>query len=151
MIRPLRYAHRYVWLVIAAVLPAGIFLAWLVIPNAVPVEKLLRQELELLPVIQQQKQSEQYCVNLRSDRAKTAWQLEWKNRMPLTIPSAVIYQTIGDVKDISKMRLIGRIESRGDFVFQLPIEDGSRQPIGLIVYDFIHEKIVDSINFKQPL
>ena len=151
MIKSLRNAHRKIWMAIAVLLPAGIILAWLVIPGVVPVKHLLTPKVELLPIIKTNRESNRYCINLRSNREGTAWQLEWKNKIPLTVPSAVIYEAVSNMKDISQLRFIGRIESRGDYVFALPPETNFKTPITLILYDFIHEKTVDSINFKHPL
>lgn len=151
MIKPLRNAHRRVWMAIAIFLPAGIILAWLYIPDFVPVKQVLRPKVELLPIIKTNRESKRYCINLRSNQEGTTWQLEWKNKIPLTVPSAVIYQAVDNIKDISKLRFIGRIESRGDYVFALPPETNFKSPITFVLYDFIHEKTVDSIDFKHPL
>ena len=111
------------------------------VPSAVPVKTLLRHDVQLLPVIKTSHESQQYCVNIRCDKAQASWQLEWKNRLALTSPSAVIYV----VESKNNRRLIGRIEARGQYVFAL------QQPgkeLNLILYDFIHEKVVDSLYFK---
>ena len=151
MIKSLRNAHRKIWITIAVLLPAGIILAWLVIPDAIPVRQLLKPKIELLPIIKTNKESKEYCINLRSNQEGTAWQLEWKNKIPLTVPSAVIYEAVSNAKDISQLRFIGRIESQGDYVFALPPETNFKTPITLLLYDFIHEKPVDSINLTHPL
>lgn len=133
MIKPLRNTHRRIWLALAILLPAGIVAAWLVIPD--PVITLSTPAQQLLPVIQAKSESSQYCINIRSNTDKTNWQLEWKNKQPLTVPSAVIYQT---------NQLVGRIEATGDYVFQLQ----PHKEINLVLYDFIHERAIDSFNFK---
>jgi hypothetical protein len=102
----------------------------------------------LLPVIRSQQRSAQYCVNIRSNPGKTNWQLEWKNKVPLTVPSAVIYQTANKNMDLTKAQLIGRIEARGDYLFPLKIDPATNGELILVIYDFIHEKVIDSLNFK---
>jgi hypothetical protein len=151
MIKSLRNAHRKIWITIAVLLPVGITVAWLVIPDVVPVKQLVRPKVELLPVIKTSKESDRYCINLRSNQEGTVWQLEWKNKVPLTVPSAVIYEVTGDISNISKMRFIGRIEARGDYAFPLPSGTNLEKSITFLLYDFIHEKTVDSIEFKHLL
>ena len=80
MIKALRKRHRQIWIAWAVLLPVGIVFAWLVIPNQQPV-KLLRQEAEvLLPEIVKSSNKNDYLINLRSNKERTAWQLEWKNK-----------------------------------------------------------------------
>ena len=135
-------------------LPIGIILSWLVIPNPVPVKILPATNVELLPVIQDKKETPEYCLNLRSNNDKTSWQLEWKNRLELTTPSAVIYKAPpppqGGMQSFSVERaeLIGRIEARGDYVFPLKVDSTKKNELNLVVYDFIHEKIIDSLTLK---
>lgn len=146
MIRPLRNTHRRVWIAIALLLPLGIIFSWLAIPNPVPIKLLEQTETSLLPDIEDKKETTQYCINIRTNAEKSAWQLEWKNRLDLAIPSAVIYQAKNGNNNIDSAKLIGRIEARGDYVFAL--QPGSESILYLFVYDFIHGKIIDSVNFK---
>lgn len=118
-----------------------VVLSWFVIPQTAPVKTILRPEAELLPVIKASEESARYCVNIRSDRQQGDWQLEWKNKQALTSPSAVIYIIEGNMKK----RLVGRIEARGQYVF--PLQHTGRE-LNLVLYDFIHEKVIDSLYFK---
>jgi hypothetical protein len=158
MIKPLRKRHLQIWTAIAALLPIGIIFSWLVIPNPVPVKILSTSKVELLPVVQAKKETEQYCINIRSNHNKTDWQVEWKNKLALTVPSAVIYKaplnppqggTFESFKPESA-ELVGRIEARGDYVFPLGTDTTANSELNLVVYDFIHDKIVDFITFKFP-
>lgn len=153
MIKPLRKRHLEIWMAIALLLPAGIIFSWLVIPNPVPIKKISSKSMALLPIIQEKRETLLYCINIRSDADKTNWQLEWKNKLPLTVPSAVIYRVpLNPVGGRSfkpgDAALIGRIEAKGDYIF--PLKNDSTQNAGMnfMLYDFIHEKIIDSINFK---
>lgn len=141
MIKSLRNKHGQVWAVIAVLLPMMVVFSWFVIPGAVPVKTLLRPATELLPVIKASEESEQYCVNIRSDRAQKDWQLEWKNKLALTSPSAVIYVVEGN----TRTRMVGRIEARGQYIF--PLQYAGRE-LNLVLYDFIHEQVIDSLYFK---
>ena len=104
--------------------------------------------MELLPVIKYTTEKKEYKINIRTNKENTAWQLEWKNKLALAVPSAVIYQVKGNNNDITKAQLIGRIEARGDYVFQLKRDSVKQQDFSFLVYDFIHEKIIDNVNFK---
>ena len=156
MIKPLRKRHLQIWTALAILLPAGIVLSWLVIPNPIPVKILNPATAELLPIIKFKKDTEQYCINIRTNKENTAWQLEWKNKMPLTVPSAVIYKASpspskGGVSRSftpGNSQLIGRIEAKGGDVFAFASDSISRHQLHFIVYDFIHQQIIDSINFQ---
>lgn len=128
----------------AVLIPAGILLAWLAIPNDVPV-KLLNDDITLLPAVVRKAETENNIINLRSNNERTAWQLEWKNKKELTVPSAVIYRVTDKNKDISGQQLIGRIEARRDYVFNLPVDSTGYSSLQLVLYDFIHEQKIDSI------
>jgi len=147
MIKPLRKRHRQVWILLAILLPAAILLSWLVIPNPVPVKLLKPVSMELLPVIKYTTEKKEYKINIRTNRENTAWQLEWRNKLALAVPSAVIYQAKDNNTEITKAQLIGRIEARGDYVFQLKRDSVKQQGLSFFVYDFIHEKIIDNVNF----
>lgn len=151
MIKPLRNAHRQTWLLLAFLLPAGIIAAWLVIPAADPVTVLSRPSSRLLPEIQAKHESLQHCAYIRSSVDRTDWQIEWKNKTPLAVPSAVIYQLQGKQTTIDNARLIGRIEATGDYVFPLQPDSALPKKLSLLLYDFIHEKVIDSLNFKINL
>jgi hypothetical protein len=49
---------------------------------------------------------------------------------------------------VDRAQLIGRIEARGDYVFPLKVDSAKKNELNLVVYDFIHEKIIDSITLK---
>lgn len=147
----------------ALLLPAGIIFSWLVIPNPVPVKLISSANAELLPVIQAKKDTLPYCINIRSDAEKTNWQLEWRNKLPLTVPSAVIYKVPlvpgparNDVADRGTLtfkpegaELIGRIEATGDYVFPLKHDDNDEK-FRLVVYDFIHDTVIDFVTLNIP-
>lgn len=156
MIKPLRKRHLQIWTTLAVVLPLGIIFSWLVISNPVPVKIIETERPALLPVIQAKKETLSYCINIRTDETKTNWQLEWKNKLALTVPSAVIYKallnppgggTFGSFTPGSS-ELVGRIEARGDYIFPLKHDTSENKELNLVVYDFIHDKIIDSLNFK---
>lgn len=154
MIKALRKRHRQIWLAWAILIPAGIVFAWLAIPNQ-PAVRLLKENSPLhLPEVVYSTDRADYLVSIRSDKTNKTWQLEWKNKTALTVPSAVIYRiqtagtgSSGEMFDPIKAELLGRIEARGDYIFPIQIDSTGRSPLHLVLYDFIHEKIIDTINF----
>ena len=155
MMKSLRKRHLQVWTAWAVLIPIGILFAWLAIPNSEPVKLLRSPFVDLLPVIKKTSDKKDYTVNLRSNRENTEWQLEWKNKMALTVPSAVIYRASpnpsagGALESFrpGSVELIGRIEARGDYVFPLPQDSTQYKELKLVLYDFIHQKIIEYINF----
>lgn len=143
MIRPLRKRHLQVWIAWAVLLPIGILFAWLVIPNQSPVKLLQEPSQDLLPVIKSSAENENFMLNIRSNAENSKWQLEWLNKKMLTVPSAVIY----DIRD-GERQLVGRIETKGRYLFMLQQDSLSSIDKTFLLYDFIHEKIIDSLNCK---
>ncbi len=156
MMKPLRRRHLQIWMAWAILLPAGIVSAWLAIPNQGWVKLLQSPMAELLPVIKSTSDKKGYTVNLRTNNENATWQLEWKNKLPLMVPSAVIYKASpnpsegGALESFSPKHslLIGRIEARGDYVFHLTTDSIPSNEINLVLYDFIHQKVIDTINFR---
>jgi hypothetical protein len=166
MIKPLRKKHLQIWTALAILLPTGIVLSWLVIPNPVPVKIVQTVHTELLPIIKYKKDSGQYCINIRTNKENTVWQLEWKNKRALMVPSAVIYKashelhsqpsqnSVASKGGVSRSftpasaQLIGRIETRDNYIFPLPKDSLAANELHFILYDFIHQQIIDSINFQ---
>lgn len=146
MIKPLRKRHRQIWMLWALLLPAGISMAWLAIPNQPSIKLLSETKETLLPQVTGSADKKDYLVNIRTDNNHTQWQLEWKSKTILKVPSAVIYKIINPGAEISKQQLIGRIEARKDYVFALPQDSSGYKEMRLILYDFIHEKELDTIN-----
>jgi hypothetical protein len=154
MMKPLRKRHLQVWIAWAVLLPVGITFSWLAIPNSTPVKLLQSQPAALLPVVKKTDDKKNYTVNLRTNDENTQWQLEWKNKTALTVPSAVIYKASpnpskGGAFESFKpeeAELIGRIEARGDYVFSIKMDSTEYSRLNLILYDFIHQQTIDSIN-----
>lgn len=147
MIKAQRKYHRQIWMLWALLLPAGIILGWIAVPNQLPVKLLKNETPSLLTEVVRIADGKNYMVVLRSDKEKTNWQLEWKNKSVLEYPSAVIYNVTGVNGDIKKGKIVGRIETKGDYVFQLPADSSGYSSLQLLLYDFIHDQKIESINF----
>ena len=147
MIRTLRKRHLQVWSLLLVLLPTGIVLSWLVIPNQATVKLLQSPSIAALPVIIKTEELPDYTINLRTNEQRNEWQLEWINRSVLRVPSAVIYEVTDSSAGIAKAKLIGRIETSGRYVFPISHYDPGQVP-HFILYDFIHQQIIDHINFK---
>jgi hypothetical protein len=151
MIKGLRKRHRQIWMVWAILLPAGIVLAWLAIPDQQTIRLLQRPAINPLSEIVQSFSLPDYSINLRSNTTRSEWQLEWFNKKVLRVPSAVIYQLSeknGSFNPVNA-KLIGRIEAQGGYWFPVSIDSSINKPLNLVLYDFIHNKIIDSIQLKK--
>lgn len=146
MIRAQRKYHRYIWSMLFLLLPAGIVVAWLAIPNHTAVTLVKGETPALLPFVIRSASNNDYTAELRANDSKTKWQLVWKNKKVMTVPSAVIYDVTGAGNDLNKARLVGRVESKGEYRFDLPADSAGYAGLHLVLYDFIHAKQINSIN-----
>ena len=143
MIRPLRKRHLQIWSALAVLIPVSIVAAILARPKDISSDLLQPSSTKALPVVIKSLEKENYVVRLRgNDQAAT--QLEWINKNALTFPTAVIYRTHGTFSPMHD-DLIGRIEARGTYRFAL--KPDTANDYHFIVYDFIHQQKIDSINF----
>ena len=144
MIKQLRKRHFQIWSAMLILIPSGIISATLVIPKQTKNALLQPAVTRALPVVIKTMEKQDYTVNLRGNSQIPA-QLEWINKTALTVPTAVIYKIVPGKKDIENADLIGRIESKGTYHFDLKNE--ATNDFHFILYDFIHQHIIDSINF----
>lgn len=144
MIKSLRKRHLQVWYALMVLLPVGILFAWLAIPHQHPVKLLQASNTNVLPVIEKTVELPGYTIHLRADELRSSRQLEWINKLVLKVPSAVIYQVSDTAFDISTSKLLGRIETSGTYLF--PLDSAAVAP-RLVLYDFIHQQVIDHINF----
>ena len=143
MTKQLRQKHFRFWLLLLLILPLSIISARLVRPKAAIDNLLQPASTNALPTLLQTADMENYTVNIRKGNDSTQ-QVEWINKQTLTVPTAVIYKTAKGNKTIENAEMIGRIEARG--VFRFPMKPGVVEQ--LLLYDFIHQQIIDTINFK---
>jgi len=143
MIRPLRKRHLQIWSVLAVLIPVSIVCA--VIARPKPGDSVLLQPADAasLPVIIKTVEKENFVVRLRGNN-EIPGQLEWINKNTLTFPTALIYKTYGAFSP-EHADLIGRIEARGTYRFALKADQG--REYHFVLYDFIHQQKIDSINF----
>ena len=149
MMKPLRKRHLLIWRSLAVLLPAGIIIAWLSVPKQ-PVQMLLQpQAITPLPVVLKRSDKTNYTVTIRSNENGSKLQLEWINKIALQYPTATIYAGTA-INDLDKAKPIGRIETRGNWYF--PLDSTFNETVGktdhFILYDFIHQQVIDTINFR---
>ena len=65
MMKPLRKRHLQIWMAWAILLPVGIVVAWLSVPEQKPVKLLQSHTVEVLPVIKNTKDLDNYTINIR--------------------------------------------------------------------------------------
>ena len=144
MVKQLRKRHFQIWSAMLILIPSGIISATFVIPKQTKNALLQPPVTRALPVVIKTREKQDYTVNLRGN-SQTPAQLEWINKTALTVPTAVIYKIVSGKKDIENADLIGRIESKGTYHFDLT--NDAINNFHFILYDFIHQHIIDSINF----
>lgn len=149
MIKILRKRHLQIWYAFAFLLPLFIVVAWMAIPQK-PVNNLLQPAFSSsLPKLIQSVKKDNYILNVRCSENEGNCQLEYIHRHPLTIPSLLIYIMKPGAQTVDEHVLLGRIESSGSHYFPLPAAGGN-EATGFILYDFIHQQIIDTILFKDP-
>ena len=150
MIKSLRKKHLQIWILWSALIPVGVISAVLVRP-VFPKDKLLQPgATTTLPVVIRSFNKENYTVNIRANKDISHLQLEWINKKTLTYPTATIYNASPNPSDGGAFKpadseLVGRIEARGVYHFNL--KKNSTNNYHFILYDFIHQQIIDTINF----
>ncbi len=144
MIKALRKRHLQIWTAWSVLLPVGIIGAYIAVPEKKTGKLFSAGTEQALPVVSKQADRADYSVVLRTDASSLQWQLEWKSKVASTYPSSLIYQMTNsnDIKDAS---IIGRVEAKGDFYF--PLKPDSLKQYHFVLYDIIHQQIIDSINF----
>ena len=142
MNRQLRRRHLQFWLLLLPLLPLAIISALLVRPKSAIGNLLQPLSTNALPLVTQTFRKESYTINIRNGNDSTQ-QLEWINNSVLTVPTAVIYLTEKGSRTIENGQMLGRIEARG--VYRFPMKAGRVEQ--LLLYDFIHQQIIDTINF----
>jgi len=152
MMKPLRKRHLQIWILLAILLPVGIVTAWVSIPQQAK-EKLLQPlSAKDLPVTLKTFYSrDSYEVVLQTNADTSEFQLEWLNKQTLTYPTATIYKMPLHDTDITHGKLVGRIEARGNYYFKVDSTFNTKKDstYQLLLYDFIHKQIIDSITFKK--
>jgi uncharacterized protein YpmB len=141
MIKPLRKRHYQIWATFAILIPAVIISAYLAVPKQAVGNLLQEDKSEALPVVINKAERKNYSVYLRHSNDKQNYQLQWDNKKIAALPSSLIYKISNNQKE-----LVGRIASEGDYLFPLPKDTAGRY--SFILYDIIHQQIIDSINFK---
>lgn len=148
MIKPLRKRHFQIWLMLAFLIPIGILLGLLALPKQVQ-DKLLQPPAgNAFEQVIKTVSHPSFSASLRTNADHTRLQLEWTNKDPLDVPSALIYQTkdTATLSSTQNENLVGRVEPRGKYLF--PIKNTSSiDTLEFIVYDIIHHRVVDRIHF----
>ena len=159
MIKILRKRHLQIWILWAVLLPVGIIVAWMAVPEKVT-QQLLQNPQAYTTLMEVDKiKSKNYTIKILTDsvnRNTSKLYLEFINEKELAVPSLLIYQIIyPNEKSIDKQLLLGRVESKGSTVF--PLDFAASDPIirnsagfiaKFLLYDFIDKKAIDTIAVK---
>lgn len=148
MNRKQRITHFYTWILLAVLLPLLMLIARLATPLQ-PTQILFQpsdsSDLKLLPVVAGHRKAAGYDVYLRCSQDSVKWQLEWINKQELKFPTAAVYKVPRGEINVSNSELIGRIEARG--LYHFPLRRDSTNQYHFMLYDFIHNKVIDTLNF----
>jgi hypothetical protein len=144
MVKTLRKRHLQIWTLLMVLIPAGIISARLAIPHSATSRLLQPMGMGAYPVIVKTVDTKNYTVRIRQ-AADSSHQLEWINKVILTVPTCTIYSLPEGTGDIKKGQLIGRIEAMGTYHFPVPPNTAAVKQ--LVLYDFIHQQIIDTIHF----
>jgi hypothetical protein len=142
MIKPLRKRHLQIWGLLGFLIPLGIISGYMAIPKQAYTKLLQDDTATALPVVCNKIERKNYAVYLRSDAEKINYQLQWINKTVSAIPSSLLYKTNNNDKE-----LIGRVASTGSCFF--PLKTDSTNAYQFVLYDIVHQQIIDTINFKK--
>lgn len=135
-----------IWITWAVLLPLGIAVAYTSIKKPPTIHLLMPPAGTGLPVLIRSVDNERYSIALLGNTDSTQLQLQWVNKKVLTVPTATIYKMAAGSNNLTKADLLGRLEARGTYYF--PVDSGFlREKPDLVVYDFIHKKVLDTIKF----
>jgi hypothetical protein len=149
MTKPLRKRHLYMWLVLGLLLPPGILSAWLARP-AKPIDALQVQPAgSAYTQVVDSVRTEKYIARMRCSENNAGCQLEYINRLALEVPSVLLYRMRPGAVNIDGHELLGRIGPKGSYYFAIPVAQpgNQEQRRQFILYDFIHQQVIDTIKF----
>ena len=146
MIKPLRKRHLQIWIAWAVLLPVGIAVAYTSVKKNATIQLLQPPAGTGLPAVIKSFDNERYSIALLGNTDSTQLQLQWVNKKVLTVPTATIYKVAANSNDLTGAVLLGRLEARGTYYFSVDPAFLLQKP-DLVVYDFIHNKVLDTIKF----
>lgn len=147
MTKNLRKRHLQIWIAGSFVFPLAIIIAWTSVVHPPKQSSVLSKDGISLPVIIKQWEKKDYRVTIQGDSSGRICQLEWIKKSALRVPAATIHLAGSGDFITDQSILIGRIET-GDIQY-FPLEARLIKKQGsftrLILYDFIHQQIMDSL------
>lgn len=135
-----------IWIAWAVLLPVGIVVAYTSVKKPVSVQLLQPPAGTGFPVVIKFVENEKYAISLLGKADSSQLQLQWVSKTILTAPTATLYKVPANTNDIAGAVSLGRIDGRGTYYF--PVDPGFlRENPDLVLYDFIHKKILETIKF----
>jgi len=149
MIKTLRKRHLQIWILWAVMLPVGILVAWMAVPEKVTQEFMSKNLVSVDVPGQGEAFGNDYTIDIGYDTSRTRNKayLLFINHHKLRAPPFLIYKMADSGGNIDKQLLLGRVEKEGTQFFPL---DTFIHNDKFILYDFIHKKIIDTITVKSP-
>ena len=130
------------WCIVAMILPVGIVGALL---SRVGFPDTGNIAVAATPAIV----NDRYSISILCTPNDSLCQVQYINRIPLTVPSLLLYRMRQGAGNIDGHELLGRIGTTGEYRFALSgkMNAGKDRGEAFILYDFIHQKVTDTIKF----
>lgn len=141
MIIQLRKRHYYTWLILAILLPLGLLLAYFNIPENKN-DTFSRNNPVAFTTIISSKQTGDLKVNLR-ENSKGKLQIEVIILQPLIGAANQLF--VSNSSENLKRILLGSLESKGIYRFQIPENFVKSSTIYLEIFDVIKKKEVEKL------
>lgn len=135
------------WAILAVLLPAGFVAAYLAIPQKAIDRVPAVAQVPALENILASADDAHFHVKYRSSSSGEK-QLEVIIKMPLTIPSALVYISSTDSFNPENALLAGELDSKGVYRFALPAGYAGGEHFTVVFYDFIKKKTFHSLNVE---
>ena len=141
MTSKLRKAHRYIWFLLAILLPIGWLAAIWAIPGEVWQTPVRPEQPAALPALLQSKESGDFVINLRQDSTSERRQIEIFIKKPLANPNTTI--TIE-----GQEKTLGLLGTRGVWRFDLDSLSAKNKPLKLRFEDKIQSRVLRTVVFE---
>lgn len=142
----LRKIHRYIWFLLAVLLPIGWLAAIWAIPGEVWQTPVRLEQPAALPVILQSKESGDFVINLLQDSTGKQRQIEIFIKKPLSNPNTTVTVEGGGSK--VEGEILGLLGTRGVWRFDLDSLTAKNQPFKLRFEDKIQSRTLRTIVFE---
>ena len=140
----LRRRHYYTWLLLAVLLPLGVWWAYTHLPQT-PTSDFSRQVALPYPTLLKTQQTDQLKVALRADSAQNQ-QLELVILKPLIGAANQVY--VSNSAQNPRQILMGSVANTGLYRFALPQSVAHSSVLIVSIYDVFKQKEIEKVTIK---